>query len=133
MPASDFIKEATLPIVLFWQCASFLFRAAASGDPPVVFERHDLVYSSYARAIDCDSEGWVSLVLMCFHRHVSPQSSGPGLGGSSKPIGGRFALGSVGRTCRSFLLAVVGFGSSGFCNLLRSHCGRYWAMVIWVS
>ena len=28
---------------------------------------------------------------------------------------------------------VLGFCGAGFCNLLRSHCGMYWAMVILVS
>jgi hypothetical protein len=45
----------------------------------------------------------------------------------------RVWFGSVGRTCRSFLLAVVGFSGAGLENLFRSHCGRYWAMVICVS
>ena len=47
-------------------------------------------------------------------------------------VTGRTVSGSVGRTCRSFLLIVLGFGGAGFSILIRSHSVRYWVIVIWV-
>jgi hypothetical protein len=42
-------------------------------------------------------------------------------------------LGTVGRTCRSFLLRTLSLREAGFLHLFRSHCGRYWAIVILIS
>ena len=39
-------------------------------------------------------------------------------------------MGSVGRTCRSFLLIVSVCRGAGFGNLLRSHCGMNWTMLV---
>src|SRR5262245_36045098 len=62
-----------------------------------------------------------------YRRHSSRYPAGLS---SWEKIAERVWSGRVGRTCRFFLLTGFGFCGAGFCHLLRSHCGRYWTMVV---
>jgi len=112
--------------------------------------------SSYGSGFPCSSgHGARTAAGWWRGRHPSlPHTAGSGKGGEDQrqkrichnarmPAGpspspgrttaGRSERGNVGRTWWSCLLRIGRFCGTGFCNRFRSHCGRYWAIIILVS
>ncbi len=68
-------------------------------------------------------------VQMC-HRARIPAGPAPSPG---KVRVGRSRTGNLGSACRSVFRGLWVFGGAGFSDLLRSHRGSHWAIVITVS